>query len=163
PEGERSGLRQPRLPEQGRLRRALGREAGGRHEEGSRDRERIRRRPEARRGHVGRAVGAAGAAGPGGPPPGPAPAGHGPPAMPPRAGARLISGWDYAPTPGFGVWVKQALLGTPPPDRPPSSTPARAPGDVAPPGVFEGHGDVGTVLHPGSVDYDAAKGAYVVA
>jgi len=28
------------------------------------------------------------------------------------------------------------------------------------PGIFEGHGDVGTVLHPGSVDYDAVQHAY---
>jgi TolB protein len=30
-------------------------------------------------------------------------------------------------------------------------------------GIFEGHGDVGTVLHPGAVDYDAAKGSYTMA
>jgi TolB protein len=30
-------------------------------------------------------------------------------------------------------------------------------------GVFEGSGDVGAVLHPGSVEYDAAKGTYTVA
>src|SRR6185436_9497948 len=30
-------------------------------------------------------------------------------------------------------------------------------------GVFEASGDVGTVLHAGSVDYDAAKGTYTVA
>jgi len=29
-------------------------------------------------------------------------------------------------------------------------------------GIFEGRGDVGTVLHPGSVEYDAAKGSYTV-
>ncbi|HEY6770416.1 MAG TPA: hypothetical protein VI386_37205 [Candidatus Sulfotelmatobacter sp.] len=29
-------------------------------------------------------------------------------------------------------------------------------------GIFEGHGDVGDVLHPGSVDYDASKGAYTI-
>lgn len=29
-------------------------------------------------------------------------------------------------------------------------------------GVFESHGDVGTVLHPGSVDYDAAKRTYTL-
>jgi TolB protein len=28
--------------------------------------------------------------------------------------------------------------------------------------MFEGHGDVGTVLHPGSVDYDAAKKTYTI-
>src|SRR5713226_2724121 len=30
-------------------------------------------------------------------------------------------------------------------------------------GIFEGHGDVGTVLHAGSVEYDAAKGTYTIA
>ena len=33
---------------------------------------------------------------------------------------------------------------------------------AAPVGIFEGHGDVGTVLHPGSVDYDAAKHTYTI-
>jgi TolB protein len=32
----------------------------------------------------------------------------------------------------------------------------------APVGIFEGHGDVGTVLHPGSVDYDAVKRSYTI-
>ena len=31
------------------------------------------------------------------------------------------------------------------------------------PGIFEAHGDVGTVLHPGSVEYDAAKQTYTIA
>jgi hypothetical protein len=30
----------------------------------------------------------------------------------PSAGPTLISGWDYTPTPDFGVFVKQALAGT---------------------------------------------------
>src|SRR5271165_6611972 len=30
-------------------------------------------------------------------------------------------------------------------------------------GIFAGHGDVGTVLHPGSVNYDAAKHSYTLA
>src|SRR5882762_935197 len=30
-------------------------------------------------------------------------------------------------------------------------------------GIFEHHGDVGTVLHPGSVEYDAAKARYSIA
>ena len=33
---------------------------------------------------------------------------------------------------------------------------------AAPVGVFESHGDVGTVLHGGSVDYDAGKKAYAI-
>ena len=34
---------------------------------------------------------------------------------------------------------------------------------VAPVGIFENHGDIGTVLHPGSAEYDAAKGTYSMA
>src|SRR5260370_29191035 len=30
-------------------------------------------------------------------------------------------------------------------------------------GIFEGHGDVGTVLHEGSVEYDGAKRSYTIA
>src|SRR4029077_15086674 len=30
-------------------------------------------------------------------------------------------------------------------------------------GIFESYGDVGTVLHPGSVEYDAAKRSYTIA
>jgi len=37
-----------------------------------------------------------------------------------------------------------------------------AQGPAAPVGIFEGHGDVGTVLHAGSVDYDAAKHTYTI-
>jgi TolB protein len=29
-------------------------------------------------------------------------------------------------------------------------------------GIFESHGDIGTVLHPGAADYDAAKGSYTM-
>jgi hypothetical protein len=35
-----------------------------------------------------------------------------------------------------------------------------SPAVIAQPGIFEGHGDVGTVLHPGSVEYDAAQKSY---
>jgi TolB protein len=34
---------------------------------------------------------------------------------------------------------------------------------AAPVGLFESRGDIGTVLHAGSVEYDAAKGSYTVA
>src|SRR5258708_4967025 len=34
---------------------------------------------------------------------------------------------------------------------------------AAPVGLFEGHGDVGTVLHRGSAEFDAAKGIYTIA
>ena len=33
---------------------------------------------------------------------------------------------------------------------------------AAPVGIFEGHGDVGTILHPGSVDYAAAAKTYTI-
>ncbi|MDR3700027.1 MAG: hypothetical protein P4L56_10360 [Candidatus Sulfopaludibacter sp.] len=35
-----------------------------------------------------------------------------------------------------------------------------APALLAQPGIFGGHGDVGTVLHPGSVEYDASQKTY---
>ncbi len=38
----------------------------------------------------------------------------------PAAGPRLVSNWKYTPTPHFGRWVKEALLGTLPPYTPPS-------------------------------------------
>jgi len=42
--------------------------------------------------------------------------------------------------------------------------PARSIGHpVGPLGLFESHTDVGTVLHPGSVEYDASTGSYTVA
>ncbi len=34
---------------------------------------------------------------------------------------------------------------------------------AAPAGLFESHGDIGTVLHAGSVEYDAAKRSYTIA
>src|SRR5258708_28126500 len=88
--------------------------------------------------------------------------------MHPKAGPCLISDWDYTPTPGFGKWVKLALLDTLPPDTPQSSTPpppssARARGASSAIGIFESRADVGTVLHPGSVEYDAARRRYTVA
>lgn len=56
----------------------------------------------------------------------------------PSAGPRLISDWNYTPTPTFGVFVKQALAGTLPPYTPPSTptpstgnTPAQPPTSTA--------------------------------
>ncbi len=40
--------------------------------------------------------------------------------------------------------------------------PAQAQTPSAPVGIFDGHGDVGTVLHPGSVDYDPSAKTYTV-
>jgi endoglucanase len=47
----------------------------------------------------------------------------------PSAGPTLISGWDYTPTPDFGVFVKQMLAGTLPRYTPPTApaTPPPAP------------------------------------
>lgn len=56
----------------------------------------------------------------------------------PAAGPTLITGWNYTPTPDFGVFVRQALAGTlprytPPPVPPPSSqAPAVSPANSAP-------------------------------
>src|SRR5439155_1502376 len=43
--------------------------------------------------------------------------------------------------------------------------PSRQAGATAatPAGTFDSHGDVGTVLHPGSVEYDSAKRSYTIA
>ena len=82
--------------------------------------------------------------------------------MHPRAGPRLISDWKYSPTPDFGVLVKSALAGKYPQSQTqPTATPAETPAKNL--GIFEGHGDVGTVLHPGSVRYDEGTKAYTVA
>src|SRR5256886_3217323 len=43
----------------------------------------------------------------------------------------------------------------------PDQKPARA--ATSPTGIFEGFGDVGTVLHAGSVEYDAPKRSYTIA
>src|ERR1700724_2417204 len=40
--------------------------------------------------------------------------------------------------------------------------PVRAQGTPAPFGIFEGHNDVGTVLHAGSVDYDTSTRTYTI-
>jgi hypothetical protein len=47
----------------------------------------------------------------------------------PSAGPRLISDWNYTPTPTFGRWVKQALSGTLPPYTPNSETSSTAPSE----------------------------------
>jgi len=83
----------------------------------------------------------------------------------PRAGPRLISDWNYTPTPAFGAWVKQALEGTLPPYTPPArAVPpfTKAAAAAAPLGIFESHADVGTVLYPGSVSYDPANLSYTL-
>src|SRR5258708_36176640 len=48
--------------------------------------------------------------------------------------------------------------------RPPTAeTAIAAAGAGAAAGIFEGHRDVGTVLHPGAVEFDAAEGSYTIA
>ena len=49
-----------------------------------------------------------------------------------------------------GLLISGALVGV------------RAQGPAGPVGIFEGQGDVGTVLHPGSVEYDSAARTYAV-
>ncbi len=46
----------------------------------------------------------------------------------PQAGPTLISGWDYTPTPDFGVFVKQMLAGALPRYTPPSAPVTSPPG-----------------------------------
>jgi TolB protein len=43
-----------------------------------------------------------------------------------------------------------------------SAAPGLLAAQVATAGLFEDHGDVGTVLHPGSLDYDPASGIYTI-
>jgi mannobiose 2-epimerase len=45
--------------------------------------------------------------------------------MHPKASPCLVSDWKYTPTPGFGKWVKQALLGPLPTDQPSAPAPSR--------------------------------------
>lgn len=84
----------------------------------------------------------------------------------PKAGPTLISDWNYTPTPEFGVWVKQALLGTLEAYVRPLNSPGQAEGTdrdrPAALGIFEGETDVGAVLHPGSVTYDPISRTYTV-
>jgi hypothetical protein len=70
----------------------------------------------------------------------------------PAAGPRLISDWKYTPTPTFGRWVKEALVGN-------ATAPASAPGSL---GIFEHHQDIGTVLHAGAASYDASTQRYTI-
>ncbi|HEY2158349.1 MAG TPA: cellulase family glycosylhydrolase [Isosphaeraceae bacterium] len=77
----------------------------------------------------------------------------------PAAGPRLISDWKYTPTPHFGALVRATLLGEPLPESRPAPATTKGAGPL---GMFEDHGDVGTVLHPGSVAFDASKGTYTV-
>jgi hypothetical protein len=86
----------------------------------------------------------------------------------PAAGPRLISDWNYTPTPGFGKWVKLALAGALPRYTPTELGTAKGAaqptgGTSGRIGIFEGHGDIGEVLHQGSVAYDADARTYTVA
>jgi hypothetical protein len=83
----------------------------------------------------------------------------------PAAAPCLISDWKYTPTPSFGKWVQQTLAAVTPRDSNArsQSAPASDPNSRAALGMFEKHGDVGTVLHPGSVTYDAKEQRYSVA
>jgi TolB protein len=87
----------------------------------------------------------------------------------PAAGPRLISDWKYTPTPSFGKWVKLALEGTLPRFTPAAATPDAPKAESTPPrgdwgrvGLFQGHGDVGEVLHGGSATIDTGGKTYTV-
>jgi hypothetical protein len=82
----------------------------------------------------------------------------------PQAGPRLISDWNYTPTPTFGKWVKEALRGdqaVPGPAK--AGTPTTAPSSARSAlGLFEQHQDIGTVLQVGTASFDAEKRAYTI-
>ncbi len=79
----------------------------------------------------------------------------------PAAGPKLIKGWDYAPTAHFGVPVKEYLANSGPAQAAATaSAPAAGPAVL---GIFEGHGDVGTVKHPGSAEFNPATKSYTLA
>ena len=56
----------------------------------------------------------------------------------------------------IGIVVALALLGSLSPGWMRAQT-------AAPAGMFEGHSDIGAVLHPGSIAYDASEQTYTVA
>ena len=82
----------------------------------------------------------------------------------PAAGPTLISGWDYTPTPAFGVYVKQMLVGklpdyTPAPTPPVSTELAAAPAARPSPGPVGRrwgiYGDWDTKVNFGEREMDA--------
>ena len=85
--------------------------------------------------------------------------------MHPQAGPKMISDWNYTPTPTFGKWVKLALRGELPPYTPPpvKSSDANDPKQPsAPLGIFEHHRDIGIVLNAGSASYDRDSQRYTI-
>jgi hypothetical protein len=87
--------------------------------------------------------------------------------MHPAASPCLISNWNYTPTPWFGKWVKLALEGISPRDTSVSTQAAKPAaeatrGSSGPVGIFDCHGDIGEVLHPGSASFDAAARTYTI-
>ena len=82
----------------------------------------------------------------------------------PFAGPKLISDWKYTPTPHFGAIVKEALLKTLTINASPKGIEPIEETTIGelPPRLFENHQDIGTVLHPGSVDFDEAKRSYTI-
>ncbi len=83
----------------------------------------------------------------------------------PQAGPKMISDWNYTPTPTFGKWVKLALLEDLPPYTPPTSkSSGNDPGSESSGslGLLENHRDIGMVLHAGNTTFDPAANRYTV-
>lgn len=82
----------------------------------------------------------------------------------PHAGPRMLTDWNYTPTPGFGRWVKMALDGTLPhytPGAEQSAFGKKKPDSEI--GHFEGHADIGDVANTGSANYDRGSRKYIIA
>lgn len=86
----------------------------------------------------------------------------------PAAGPTLITGWDYTPTPDFGVFVKQALGGTLPKytppiasDSPSAATNAAVAADAAALGAVTSVGDGVSGTWKAEFDTQIGKQKYV--
>ncbi|CAN5577458.1 hypothetical protein BH10PLA2_BH10PLA2_08240 [soil metagenome] len=81
----------------------------------------------------------------------------------PEAGPKMISDWNYTPTPTFGKWVKLALRGELPPYTPPiPPSAAKNSSSKSADGVFENHRDIGVLSPPGTLRFDATTQSYTV-
>lgn len=84
----------------------------------------------------------------------------------PHAGPRMLTDWNYTPTPSFGRWVKMALDGSLPEFDQKSET-ANSPvlgrkNSDSLLGIFDGHVDIGEVHNAGTASFDSKTSKYTV-